>query len=96
MPRPQLRLPLRRHIKQEPTLEGLVPTTEAGKLRRWRLHKLGWTRVALASKLGYSERTIHHYEQGQINGKPISATAWKRFKARCAQVARKSTRVFDW
>ena len=91
----QLRLPMRRKgisVFQE------APggTTESAKLRWWRIHVLGWSTAALAAVLGYSERTVCHYELGRMNGRIISERSWQRFRQRCAQVAGKDPARFNW
>ena len=62
-------------------------TPEHERARAWR-EAAGLSRPELGRRIGYSAASIRSFEEGaKLNGEPISATAWQRYRLTCAAVA---------
>ena len=78
--------------------------TPADKARAWR-EELGYTRAALAEKIGYAPETIYWMELGKTppgrSGRktagPVKPWVWLRYQRACEGLQREiDGRVFKW
>jgi hypothetical protein len=70
--------------------------------RQENLRALAWRKAARLSRprlselTGFSVASIVNFERGStVYGRPISSSAWKRYRMACAAVASRVT-GFDW